>query len=177
MNHDTVELACIGVGALALLMQAIVLLAIYVGISKSTKKLKEDVEDMRSSVMPIVEQSRTLLTRLSALTPKIESTVNNAAEVTSKMRVQAEEAEATVEDILARVRVQTSRVDGMFTNTLDAVDKASAFVSETVTKPVRQLSGLLAALKAIIESLRASEQAANGTYREPGNRDDTDLFV
>jgi uncharacterized protein YoxC len=62
MNHDMIELACIGVGALALLMQAIILLAIYLGITKATKSLKEDVEDMRSSVMPIVEQARTLLT-------------------------------------------------------------------------------------------------------------------
>jgi ABC-type transporter Mla subunit MlaD len=177
MNHDMIELACIGVGALALLMQAIILLAIYLGITKATKSLKEDVEDMRSSVMPIVEQARTLLTRLSALTPKIESTVSDAAEVTRKMRAQAEDAEAAVEDILDRVRKQSSRVDGMLTGTLDAVEKASVFVSETVTKPVRQLSGLLAALKAIIESLRAADQAANGVYREQGSHDDTDMFV
>jgi ABC-type transporter Mla subunit MlaD len=177
MNHDMIELACIGVGALALLMQAIVLLAIYVGISKTTKSLKEDVDDLRSSVMPILEQTRQVITRLSALTPKIESTVADAAEVTRKMRAQAEDAEAAVEDILDRVRKQSTRVDGMFTSTLDAVEKASVFVSETVTKPVRQLSGLMAALKAIVESLRASEQPPNGAYREQGTGEDTDMFV
>jgi hypothetical protein len=103
--------------------------------------------------------------------------VSDAAEVTRKMRAQAEDAEAAVEDILDRVRKQSSRVDGMLTGTLDAVEKASVFVSETVTKPVRQLSGLLAALKAIIESLRAADQAANGVYREQGSHDDTDMFV
>jgi ABC-type transporter Mla subunit MlaD len=177
MNHEMIELACIGVGALALLMQAVILLAIYIGISKVTKSLKNDVDDLRSSVMPIVDQTRETLARLSALTPKIESTVSDAADLTRKMRVQAVEVEATVEDILERVRTQTSRVDGMFTGTLDAVEKASVFVTETVAKPVRQLTGLLAGLKAIIESLRASERAANGAYREQGIHDDTDMFV
>jgi len=61
----------------------------------------------------------------------------------------------------------------MFTGTMDAVDKASTFVAETVSKPIRQVSGLLAALKAIVESLRSSDSA----YREPSLHDDKDMFV
>ena len=83
MSHEMIELACIGVGALALLMQAILLLAIFLGMRKATKSLKEEIEDVRSSVMPVVNDSRELLTRLSRLTPKLESTVTDAAELTS----------------------------------------------------------------------------------------------
>jgi uncharacterized protein YoxC len=176
MNHETIELAGIGVAALALLMQAIVLLAIYLGISKAIKLLKQDFDDMRSSVMPIVDNSRELLTRLSKLTPKVESTVTDASELVRVMRVQAEEVEVSLEEILERVRKQTTRVDGMFTGTLDTVEKASAFVTEAVSKPVRQLSGLLASIKAVIESLRSSEPPANSAYRERGVHDE-DMFV
>jgi uncharacterized protein YoxC len=184
MSHDMIELACIAVGALALLMQAIILLAIYLGMSKATKSLKQDFEDMRSSAMPILDNTREILVRLSALTPKVEalipkveSTVTDAADLARRYRAQMVDVEATMEDILGRVRKQTIRVDGMFSDTMDTVERASVFVTETVSRPARQLSGLLAGLKAIVESLRTSGPAANGAYREQGSHDDTDMFV
>src|SRR5580658_6167939 len=177
MSHEMIELACIGVGALALLMQAIILLGIFLGMRKATKSLREEIEDMRSSVMPVVDDTRELITRLSRLTPKLESTVTDAAELTRSLRAQAADVEVSVEDILERVRKQTSRVDTMFTGTLDTVERATVFVTETIAKPVRQISGLLAGLKAIIESLRSAEPSTNSVYRERGIRDDTDMFV
>jgi uncharacterized protein YoxC len=177
MDHETIELACIGVGALALLMQAVILLAIYLGIGKAAKSLKEDIDDIRSSVMPVVDNTREMVTRLSKLTPKVESTVTDVSELARIMRTQAADVEASLEQILESVRKQTSRIDTMFTGTLDTVDKASVFVTEVVSKPVRQLSGLLASVKAIIESLRSTGQSTNSPFREQGIHDDKDMFV
>lgn len=184
MDHETIELACIGVGALALLLQTIILLALYRGVSKTTKSMSEQIEDLRSSVMPVLDSTRVLVdstreivdsTRaLSArLTPKLEAAVNDVAEMARVMRDQAADVEAVAGDVLERVRKQTGRIDAMFSGTLDAVDKASAFVTEVVGKPVRQLSGLLASVKAIVESLRGSD----GAYRTPSMHDDKDMFV
>ncbi len=177
MDHETIELACIGVGALALLIQALVLLGIYAGISKATKSIKEEIDDLRSSVTPILATTRELAetTRqvVVRLTPKVEQTVTDVAELTRGLREQAAEVEAVTEEILGRVRKQTSRIDAMCSGTLDAVDKASTFVTETVGKPVRQLSGLLASVRAIVESLRASAPSS----REPKLHDDKDMFV
>jgi hypothetical protein len=44
------------------------------------------------------------------------------------------------------------------------------FVTEAASRPMRQLSGLLAAAKAIIESLRSSYPALRGT-RSSGDKD------
>ena len=170
MDHETIELAFVGIAALALLMQTIILLAIYLGVSKATKSMKEEIEDMRSSVMPIVDNTRELITRLS---PKVEETVIDVAELAHGLRVHAAEVEVSLEEMLARVRKQTSRIDTMFSGTLDAVDHASTFVAEAVSKPVRQLSGLLASFKAIVESLRASDSS----FHEPRVHDDKDMFV
>jgi ABC-type transporter Mla subunit MlaD len=127
--------------------------------------------------MPVVDDTRELLTRLSRLTPILESAVTDAAELTRSLRMQAADVEASVEDILERVRKQTSRVDNMFSGTLDTVERASVFVTETIAKPVRQISGLLAGLKAIVESLRSVQPSTNSVYRERGIHDDTDMFV
>jgi uncharacterized protein YoxC len=177
VDHETIELVCIGVGALALLIQALVMLAVLFGVRKAAKSIKEQIEDLRSTVMPIVETSRELADSTKQLvvrlTPKIEQTVTDIAELARCLREQASEVEVAAEEILNRVRKQTGRIDAMFTGTMDAVDKASTFVAETVSKPIRQLSGLLAGIKAIVESLRASDPA----YREPSLHDDKDMFV
>jgi uncharacterized protein YoxC len=177
MNHDTIELACIGLGALALLIQSVVLLAIFLGMGKATKKIQEEIEDIRSSVMPVLKDTRELVDSarefLVRVSPKVESTVADVSEVTRILRAQATDVEVTVEEVLERVRKQAGRIDTMFTGTLDAVDKASAFVTETVSKPVRQLSGVLASVKAIVESLSST----SSKFHQPSVHDDKDMFV
>jgi uncharacterized protein YoxC len=184
MNHDTIELACIGVAALALFVQTVILLALYRGMTKAAQSIKEEIEDLRSSVMPVVDSTRELVgstremldsTRALAVRvgPKVETAVTDVAELARVLREQAADVEALAGDVLERVRKQTARIDAMVSGTLDSVDKASAFVTEAVARPVRQLSGLLAGVKAIVESLRSTEAG----FREPGVHDDKDMFV
>jgi uncharacterized protein YoxC len=170
MDHETIELAFVIVGALALLTQTAILLAIYLGVSKAAKSMKEEIEDIRSSVMPVVHTTRKLMDRVG---PKVEQTATDLAALTRSLRSQAEDMECAVAEILERVRKETGRIDAMFSSTLDAVDKASVYVTQTVSKPVRQLSGILASFKAIVESLRSSESS----FREPVVHDDKDMFV
>jgi ElaB/YqjD/DUF883 family membrane-anchored ribosome-binding protein len=190
MNHETIELACIALGALALLMQSVILLAIFIGVSKATKKMQEEIEDMRSSVMPVVKDGRELLdtTRefFVRVAPKVEATVTDAAELTRNLRAQAAEVEVTVGEVLGRVRKQAGRLDSIVTGTLDAVDKATAYVTEKISKPVKQISGVLAGVKAVFESLSASSSrfapparfnSSDPKFHETSIHDDKDLFV
>ncbi len=184
LDHETIELAAVVLGALALLTQTIILLAIYRGVTKAAKSMQEEIEDLRSSVAPVLDSAREVMsstreildsTRALAvrLTPKLEATVTDAAELARVLREQAADVEAVAGEVLERVRKQTGRVDAMFSSTLDAVDKAGAFLTEAVSKPVRQLSGVLASVKAIVESLRGSDPP----YRETSVHDDKDMFV
>jgi uncharacterized protein YoxC len=184
LDNQTIELAFIAIIALALLLQAIVLLAIYLVLRKAIGSLREEVADLRSSLMPMVDNTRELIdhTRVlidhtrhlfARLAPKAETTVSDLARIARGLREQTAEVEFAAKDILERTRRQTDRVDGMTTDALDAVDRAGSFVAETVGRPVRQLAGLLAAAKAIVESLRGSD-------REPRHvrfSDDEDTFV
>jgi uncharacterized protein YoxC len=181
MNHETIELACIALGALALLIQSIVLLAIFLGMGKATKKMQEEIEDIRSSVMPVVKDTKELVENARALfirlSPKVESTVTDVAELTRSFRAQAADVEVSIEEILGKARKQAGRIDSMVSGTLDAVDNAAAFVTETVSKPVRQLSGVLAGIKAAVESLSAPNSPPNSRIHEPRVHDDKDMFV
>jgi uncharacterized protein YoxC len=171
MNHETLELVFVGIAAVALATQAFILLAVFLGVSKAVKSAKDDIADMKSSVMPVVETARELLVRAGKLAPKVESTVTDISDLTHLVRVQADDVSASVEEILGRVRNQASRVDGMFTGTLDAVDKASEFVSRAVSKPIRQISGVLASIKAFVETLQEPLPPANA-FHEHDTQDD-----
>jgi uncharacterized protein YoxC len=154
LDNQTIQLVIVAAVAVALLLQTIFLLAILSTVRKMSRSLKEEVEDLRSSVMPVIYNTRDLLTRI---TPQIESTVEDLAGMAHDMRRQTADLQASAKDVLDRVRVQTGRLDSMVSNVLDAVDRASVFVTESVSKPVRQISGLLASVKAIVESLRTAD--------------------
>jgi uncharacterized protein YoxC len=171
LDNQTIQLIFIAVTALAVLLQAIILLAIFVTVRKAARSVREEVEDLRSSIMPIVDTTRELINRTA---PRVEDAVVDLADIAHGLRVQTAQMESSVTEILERVRTQASRVDEMFSSLLDAVDRAGGFVAEAVSGPVRQISGLLASIKAIIESLRASADAVPGPTRPPG---DKDMFV
>jgi methyl-accepting chemotaxis protein len=167
LDNQTIELALIAVTAFALLLQAIVLLAMYLALRKAITSLGEEVADLRTSLTPMVENSRELVdhTRVlvdntrhlfARLAPKAEATAGDVARIARGLREQTEEVGFAAKDILERARRQTDRLDAMTTDALDAVDRAGNFVAETVGRPVRQFAGLLAAAKAIVESLRGS---------------------
>lgn len=152
LDHGTVELILIAVTAGALLFQAIVLLAIYLAVRKASRSLLGQFEDLRSSVMPLIYNARELLTKVA---PKVEAAVTDIADISQRLRVQVGDVEESAGMILDRVRLQAGRLDAMFTSILNAIDQAGEYVAETVNRPLRQVSGLLASVKAIVESLRS----------------------
>jgi hypothetical protein len=89
------------------------------------------------------------------------------------MRKQAADAEVSVEQVLETVRRQTGRVDSMMTSALDALDRASDFATKAVGKPARQISGLLAGIRAAIETL----SSGSVDRRRNGSEDDKDMFI
>jgi methyl-accepting chemotaxis protein len=172
LDNQTVQLAMVAAVALAMLVQAIVLLAAFVALRKLAKNISDQVEDIRSSVMPIIDQTRDLVTRLA---PKIESTTSDLAVLTRALRDHTADVQAAADEIIGRARRQASRLDTMLSSVLDAVDRASAFMADTVAKPMRQLSAFLASAKAVVESLRNTE----GVPRAEASRrsSDNDMFV
>jgi hypothetical protein len=64
----------------------------------------------------------------------------------------------------------------MISSVFDTVDQASGFVTVAVAKPMRQVSGILAAAKAIIESLRNSAAEPRRHAPAPPPLGDKDMF-
>jgi hypothetical protein len=74
---------------------------------------------------------------------------------------------ASATEIAQRVNAQSTRVDAMVTGALDAIDRTAVLVVDTVNKPVRQLSGILAGVKAVVEVLGASKPEQRASQAPP----------
>jgi hypothetical protein len=171
-DSQTIQLAIVAIVALAMLVQTIVLLAIFVAVRRSARSMREDFEDLRSAAMPILYDARDLYKRVA---PKVEGAAADLAGLAHSLRVQTADVQASAAEIVDRLRHQASRLDAMMTTILDAIDRTGNFMTDTVAKPMRQLSGLLAAAKAVVESLRTAEPAPRP--QADNSAGEKDMFV
>jgi hypothetical protein len=159
MDKLTVFIALTG---LAVLLQACVLAAIYFAVRKSGERMEAFATEVKTKVLPAVEQVHEILTEVR---PRLELIANNLAETTTALRVQVQRVDATVNDVVDRARLQIIRADELLSRTLDRVEQTSDMVHKTVISPVRQLSGLLQGITAGLEFL-FSRGRRNGGGRE-----------
>jgi methyl-accepting chemotaxis protein len=172
IDPQIAQLIFAGVAALALLLQAIVLFLIFIGIRAAITKLRDDFEEFRTSVVPFITEAREVFTRVA---PKIEQTTADVAVLTHTLREQSEDLKVATTDIIEKARRQACRLDAMTTSVLNAADRAGTAVNDAVTRPLRQLSAILASIRAAVDTLRTSEPAARARANHPPG--DPDMFV
>ena len=141
----------VGVTAAAVVIQAGILVALFVAVKKSTSRL----EALATKVMPTVDTAQTMLVEWQ---PKIDTIASNVAETTTVVRGQVERLDATVTDIVDRTRLQVIRADELLNRTMDRIEETSDAVHRTVISPVRQLSGVIQGLTAGLEFLLGGER-------------------
>ncbi len=171
-DNQTTEIALFALITLAMLVQAIVLLATFLAMRRAARAVDEKLEAIRSSVTPLIDSTRSLVARLS---PKIEETADDLAALTHSLRVQTADVQSAAGEMIARARVQGNRLDAMLSHVLDTLEHTGNFISDAVNKPMRQLSAILASVKAVVESLRSGvPEPRSQANRASG---DQDLFV
>jgi hypothetical protein len=148
---------------IAVLMQAIVLLCLYIAVRKGSTRMEALADEVKSKALPALETAQTLLKELA---PKLHIIAENLTETTHSVRAQVERVDATVSDAVDRSRLQIIRADELLTRTLDRVEETSDMVHKTVVSPVRQVSGLIQGVTAGIEFLMGSRSRRNGGSRE-----------
>src|ERR1019366_3976543 len=106
--------------AAAVVLQAGILLAMYLAVRKTSARVGALAEEVRTKVLPTVETAQSMLVELR---PKIETAVANVSETTSMIRAQLQRIDATVSDVIDRSRLQVIRADDLVTRTLDKVEE------------------------------------------------------
>ncbi len=138
----------IAVTAFAVVLQAGIMVALYLAVRKSTAKMEALATAVTTKTLPTIETVQSLLVELR---PKIEVLSTNIAESSSLVRNQLGRIDATLTDALDRTRLQVIRADELLNRTMDKVEETSEMVHKTVVSPLRQVNGLMAAISTGVE--------------------------
>jgi hypothetical protein len=171
---DNLTPVFIALTGLAVLMQAFVLVMIYVGIRKSSARMEALATEVKTKLLPTVERAEVILTDVR---PKLQVIADNIQETTILLRDQVQRADATVKDAMDRGRLQIIRADELLTRTLDRVEQTSDMVHSTVISPVRRLSGLVQGLTVGLEFLFGGRGRRNGGGRERRPVPQDEMFI
>jgi chromatin segregation and condensation protein Rec8/ScpA/Scc1 (kleisin family) len=147
----------------AVMLQAGILLAMYLAMRKSGARMEALATEVKAKVLPTVEQAEAMLTEIR---PKLQVIADNLQDSTSVLRDQVQRVDATVKDAVDRGRLQIIRADELLARTLDRVEQTSDMVHQTVISPIRQLSGLMRGITASLEFLFGGRGRRNGGSRE-----------
>jgi methyl-accepting chemotaxis protein len=170
-DSQIVLLVIAGLIAVALLLQAFALMAIFFGLRKAAISTRQQIDEMRSTILPFCRDARDCFTRVA---PKIEQTTTDLAELAHTLRTQSDDVKSVTAEIIKSTRRQAERIDNLATTVLDAADRAVTFTSETVVRPMRKFTGIMAAAKAVVDVLRSP----NGRRVRPtGKPGDPEMFV
>lgn len=179
----------IGITALAVLLQAFVLLGLYVTVRKAVRVGQEQADEYRSKITPVLEGSNEIIKTAKDLIGSVRSLITNlrtplesvAAEwegMTRDLHAQANRLQASLDESVEKARHQVDRVDGMATSMLNGLDRFGSFLNEAVHVPIRQVNGVIAAARAVVETLRAPVPPRPPRAPQPANvTEDKDLFV
>ena len=147
----------------AVMLQALILLAMYVAMRKSSARMEALATEVKTKILPTVEQGQAMLTELR---PKLQVIAENLQATTTAVRYEVQRVDATVNDVVDRARLQVIRADELLSRTLDRVEQTSDMVHKTVISPVRQLSGLMQGITVALEFLFSGRGRRNGGQRE-----------
>jgi len=156
MDNHTLLIIFVGLTGAAVVLQACVLFAIFLSLKKAAQAVMQTTEDVKATVIPMAHSTRQLVERI---TPQVITISAGLAELSEALRTETKGVRVSVSEIMERVSRQTARLDSMLTHGLDTVEKAGTVIETAVALPVRQANGIVAAVKAIIE-----------TYRKPAPR-------
>jgi hypothetical protein len=138
----------IAVTTFAVVVQAGILVGLYLAVRKSTAKMEALATQVTSKTLPTLETVQSLLVELR---PRIEVISVNLTESSNLVRNQLGRIDATLTDVLDRTRLQVIRADELLNRTMDKVEETSEIVHKTVISPLRQVNGMMAAISTGVE--------------------------
>jgi hypothetical protein len=160
------------VAAIALVVQVVILTALFFQLRRTTENMNRLVDDLHSRVGPILTRVQILLDDTQ---PKISSMVNDASHIVYLARGQAQKIDRVFTDAADRLRGQLVHADRILTGTLEAVEDAGTKFKHSFWRPVQKASALVQGIKVGLDLLRSRRGRRSGD--EPREQQEEELFI
>jgi ABC-type transporter Mla subunit MlaD len=163
-----VLLAC-----LASVWQAIILAGIY----RAGKEAQKAGKEVQTRLGPLVDRFDAILTTSSSILaenrPHIAEITAETSAIAKTARQQVERIGELIDDTSVRAKARITQIDQTVGRTMEQVDHAGEAVKTAVMKPVKEVNGIVAGVK-----------AALNTYAQGGKRNspehatqDEEMFI
>jgi hypothetical protein len=156
----------------ALIVQAVILTALFFEVRRTTENVNRLSADLQSRIGPILTRVQILLDDTQ---PKLSSMVNDASHIVYLARGQAQKIDRVFTDAADRLRGQLMHADRILTGTLEAVEDAGAKFSHSFWRPVQKASALVQGIKVGLDLLRSRRRRRSGD--EPREQQEEELFI
>jgi hypothetical protein len=143
----------------AVVIQAGILVALYLSVRKSTAKMDALANELKEKAIPTLE---TVQSFIAEIRPKVDTIADNVSESSALVRNQLTRIDATLTDALDRTRLQVIRADELLNRTMDKVEETSEMVHKTVVSPLRQVSGVMNAIYTGVEVFLGGSKRRSG---------------
>jgi hypothetical protein len=160
------------VAAIALVVQVVILTALFFQLRRTTESVNRLVGDLHSRVGPILTRVQILLDDTQ---PKISSMVNDASHIVYLARGQAQKIDRVFTDAADRLRGQLVHADRILTGTLEAVEDAGAKFKHSFWRPVQKASALVQGIKVGLDLLRSRRGRSGGD--DSREQQEEELFI
>jgi hypothetical protein len=160
------------VAMVALIVQAVILTALFFEVRRTTENVNRLSSDLQSRIGPILTRVQILLDDTQ---PKISSMVNDASHIVYLARGQAQKIDRVFTDAADRLRGQLMHADRILTGTLEAVEDAGAKFSHSFWRPVQKASALVQGIKVGLDLLRSRRGRRRGD--DSREQQEEELFI
>lgn len=178
---NTILIVMVAVYGASVVLQIGVLAFVLWGALKAIKAARQYADEMDERVRPVLASSHELLQQTKALVtrlePKLEAAAGDLAEITRIAREETTRITTSANEITDRIRKQAERMDAMTSNTLDGIEKAGHILNVAVNTPVKQVSGFVAAARAVLNALRQPASPHRAPRTEEEIRADRQQYV
>lgn len=138
----------VAIATLSMVIMAVMTMILF----KVVSRLQTKIDSIVDHTEPFIDQVRQMVSENSPKIARIitsgEETAANAQEISVVAKDQAYRFAEVGRDITDRAKVQVARVDAVMDDTVDQVQNMGNNVRSAVMKPVSEVSGVLAGIRA-----------------------------
>jgi len=161
------------VTALAVVLQAVVLIALFVQLRRTAARVDETLKDLNARIVPVLSRLQYLVEDVS---PRISGIVADASELTRLARGQAQKVDRVLTESLERLRMQVIHVDQILTGAMEAVEEAGSKLRQTVWGPMVKATALVRGIQTGLEFFR-SARSGRDPMEPPSDQRDEGMFI
>ena len=162
----------VAVTALAVVIQAVMMAAIFFSVRNLAKRIEETTLEIRLRVAPILGRVQMIVDDVH---PQISNIVADAAHSTQLARTQVQNADRVMGEAFDRLRLQLAHTDQILTGVLETVEEAGAAIRRTVLGPVQSVTAIVRGIQTGLDFFRGNRRRAEAPAT--AETQDESLFI